>query len=94
VKEPYQIVNTLIVTEKGTFLKESGNQYVFRVSPDANKIEIRRAVEELFEVHVTKVNTMNRIGKRKRERRWTFGRTSRWKKAVVTLRDGDTIEIA
>lgn len=94
MKEPYQIVNTLVVTEKGTFLKETVNQYVFRVAPRANKIDIRRAVEALFEVHVTNVNTMNRAGKRKRERTWTYGRTSRWKKAVVTLKDGDTIEIA
>lgn len=94
MKEPYQIVKTLVVTEKGTFLKESGNQYVFRVAPDANKIDIGRAVEELFDVHVVNVNTMNRQGKRKRERTMTYGRTARWKKAVVTLKDGETIEIA
>lgn len=93
MKEPYQIVQTMLVTEKGTFLGETGNQYVFRVAADANKIEVRRAVEVLFDVHVTNVNTMNRQGKRKRERTWTFGRTSKWKKAVVTLREGDTIEI-
>ncbi len=93
MKEPYQIVQTMLVTEKGTLLGEK-NQYVFRVARDANKIEIRRAVEQLFDVHVRKVNTMSRRGKRKRERTWTFGRTSSWKKAVVTLAEGETIEIA
>ncbi len=59
----------------------------------ANKIEIKQAVEELFNVNVTKVNTMNRQGKRKRERTSRYGRTSDWKRAVVTLKEGETIDL-
>jgi large subunit ribosomal protein L23 len=72
---------------------DSHNQYVFKVHPDANKSEIKRAVQDLFKVEVTNVRTMNRKGKKKRERRPNYGLTAAWKRAVVTLADGNTIDL-
>ena len=88
------VVRKLLVTEKGTRLKEAGNQYVFEVDRLANKLEIRRAVERQFNVKVQAVNTMNRTGKAKRLRTMSYGRTPDWKRAVVTLQAGQTIEMA
>ena len=88
------IVKSLLVTEKGTRLKEAGNQYVFEVDRAANKLEIRREVERRFNVKVQDVNTMMRQGKAKRQRTMSYGRTSVWKRAVVTLQDGQSIEMA
>ena len=93
MKEARNIIRGMLLTEKGTHLSEKDNQYLFRVDPTANKIDIKRAVEEAFGVHVTKVNTMNRSGKKKRERTMQFGRTAGWKRAVVTLRQGDSIDL-
>ena len=88
------IVKKLVVTEKGTRLKELANQYVFEVDRGANKLEIRRAVEQQFGVKVKDVNTMTRPGKAKRLRTASYGRTPTWKRAVVTLQDGQSIEMA
>ena len=88
------IVKKLLVTEKGTRLKEAGNQYVFEVDRGANKLEIRREVEQRFNVKVKDVNTMMRQGKAKRQRTMSYGHTSVRKRAVVTLRDGQSIEMA
>jgi len=88
MKDPYQTIQTVLVTEKGTALSESHGQYTFRVAPEANKIEIRKAVEALFNVKVASVNVMNREGKLKRLRSAKFGRRASWKKAVVTLKEG------
>ncbi|NCD21777.1 MAG: 50S ribosomal protein L23 [Spartobacteria bacterium] len=88
------IVKKLLVTEKGTRLKEAGNQYTFEVDRGANKLEIRREVERRFNVKVADVNTMTRRGKAKRLRTAAYGRTSDWKRAVVTLQAGQTIEMA
>jgi large subunit ribosomal protein L23 len=88
------IVKKLLVTEKGTRLKEAGNQYTFEVDRGANKLEIRREVERRFNVKVADVNTMMRRGKAKRLRTAAYGRTSDWKRAVVTLQAGQTIEMA
>lgn len=88
MKDPYQIVHTVLVTEKGTKLSELHNQYTFKVDREANKLEIRHAVEALFEVKVAAVNVMNRLGKVKRLRSAKFGRRPAWKKAVVTLKEG------
>jgi large subunit ribosomal protein L23 len=92
MKDGRNIIKAMQVTEKGTHLAAKGNQYLFSVDRSANKIDIKRAVEAAFQVHVEKVNTMNRHGKRKRERTLRFGRTPGWKRAVVTLRQGETIE--
>ena len=89
-----RIVKKLMVTEKGTRLKEAANQYVFEVDRGANKLEIRRAVEQQFNVKVKEVNTMTRQGKAKRLRTAAYGRTATWKRAVVTLQGGQSIEMA
>ena len=89
-----QIVKKLLMTEKGSRLKEVGNQYVFEVDRGANKLEIRRAVEQQFNVKVKDVNTMTRLGKAKRLRTMSYGCTPAWKRAVVTLQAGQSIEMA
>ena len=88
------IVKKLLMTEKGSRLKEVGNQYVFEVDRGANKLEIRRAVEQRFNVKVQDVNTMMRRGKAKRLRTASYGQTPDWKRAVVTLQAGQSIETA
>ncbi len=93
MKPAHQIVETILLTEKGTMLTESNNQYVFRVRPAANKLEIQRAVETLFNVKVATVRTLNVQGKSKRERRPNYGLTSAWKKAVVTLAPDNKIDL-
>ncbi len=90
---PYRIVQSILVTEKGTELAEDFNQYTFRVARDAAKPEIRRAVEEIFDVEVAAVNVMNRRGKKKRVRYGTYGKRADWKKAVVTLKEGSEITL-
>ena len=92
---PYQIVKRPIITEEAQIQTAKGPQYTFCVVPDANKNQIRDAVEAIFpDVKVTRVNTMNYDGKLKRQlgSRKT-GRRSKWKKAIVTLRAGDSIDL-
>ena len=91
-RSPEQIIVRPLLTEKVTRVQESENKYFFEVSKDANKVEIKSAIEKLFGVKVTGVNTMMVPGKWKRVGR-TFGRSTGWKKAVVTLKDGDSIEL-
>jgi large subunit ribosomal protein L23 len=93
MKEPTQIVANIRLTEKASLLGERNNQYVFRVATDANKIEIKHAIEKLFGKKVLRVNTAQFAGKKKRERRADFGRKTHWKKAVVTLAEGDKIDL-
>ena len=93
MKEPFDQVQSVLLTEKATLLSEKHNQYVFRVSPKANKIEIKRAVEQLFKKTVLNVNTANFAGKKKRERTASFGRRSHWKKAVITLKEGEKLDL-
>ena len=82
-----------VVSEKSYALLDDG-VYTFVVHPEANKIEIRQAVESIFNVRVVKVNTLNRPGKRKRNRRsFTFGKRPDTKRAVVTLHAGDRIDL-
>ena len=92
-KEVYEIIVSPIISEKSTALSEKQGKYVFRVNKKANKIEIRKAVEEIFKVKVTSVNTMQYRGKKKRVR-MAEGMTSSWKKAVVTLGKGQKIDFA
>ena len=89
--EPHQVILRPLVTEKGMFASESGNQYTFEVNPRATKIDIKKAVELLFEVKVEKVATQNRKGKAKRYR-FRFGKTKNWKKAIVKLAGEDKID--
>ncbi len=86
-----QIVMAPLITEKGTFVGEKSNQVVFRVRLDASKDVIREAVEQLFKVTVLKVRTIKLMGKNRR-RGAIKGRRSDWKKAYVTLKEGDRIE--
>jgi large subunit ribosomal protein L23 len=87
----YQVIKRPVVTEKSTIQKEAANQITFEVHVDANKIEIRKAVEALFKVKVIEVRTSNMEGKKKRVGKST-GKRSDWKKAVVRLKPGDKIE--
>jgi large subunit ribosomal protein L23 len=86
------VIRAPLITEKGTLVTQEGNQFVFRVRPEANKVEIRRAVETFFKVKVEKVRTMNYLGKRRRVGR-SVGQRPRWKKAYVTLAAGQRIDI-
>ena len=81
-----------LITEKSSAAYQARGEYTFQVHPDATKTQIRSAIEQLFGVHVTGVWTMNVRGKERRMGR-TTGRRPNWKKAIVTLREGDTIEI-
>ncbi len=81
-----------LVTEKGTIVGEKNNQVVFRVRPTANKNQIRHVIEDLFKVKVVKIRTANFLGKERRRGR-TIGRRPNWKKAYITLKEGDRIEI-
>ncbi|MCB9757220.1 MAG: 50S ribosomal protein L23 [Candidatus Omnitrophica bacterium] len=87
----YDIIHTLIRTEKGTRLEPAG-QYLFEVAKVANKLQIRKAVEEIYNVKVAAVNTQVIPGKRKRVRK-EFGYAPDWKKAIVTLRSGSKIDV-
>ena len=88
----YRVIREPVLTEKGTDDQGDRNAYHFRVPMDANKVEIRQAVEKLFKVKVLKVNTLRMMGKARR-RGYVAGMTPDWKKAMVTLKEGDTIEI-
>ncbi|GMU91250.1 MAG: 50S ribosomal protein L23 [Candidatus Hydrogenedentota bacterium] len=90
--QPFYIIKKPILTEESTILMHAKNQYVFRVDPRANKSQIRDAVEETFKVKVKSVNTMNYSGKHVRRGRMV-GKRSNWKKAIVTLRAGETIDL-
>ncbi len=93
MKDPREVVLAPVVSEKSYELLES-NVYTFRVHPDSSKPEIKDAIETLFDVTVVKINTMNRKGKRRRNRRSpTFGRKPDIKRALVTLAEGDQIEL-
>jgi len=88
--DSYEVLRRPVITEKSTMLSNIG-QYVFEVAKDANKIEIKRAVEEIFKVRVRAVNIVHMHGKVRRMGR-TQGTTSSWKKAVVALEEGQRIE--
>jgi len=92
MNEPYDIVETASLTEKSTLMSEKQNKYVFRVSPRANKIQIKQAIERLFQKKVVDVNTCNYAGKEKRVR-GPVGRRPHWKKAIVTLAEGEKIDL-
>ena len=93
MNEPHNIIQTASLTEKSTLMGEKQNKYVFRVAPRANKFQIKKAVETLFQKKVVDVNTCNYAGKKKRERRMDYGRKPHWKKAIVTLKEGEKIEL-
>ncbi len=90
--EPYDVIKKALLTEKSTLIKDGMNKYTFAVDRRANKIDIARAVERLFKVKVVDVRTMNYEGKKRRIGR-IVGQRPSWKKAVVTLAQGQRIEI-
>ena len=92
MKDPRSIIRQVLITEKGTALREVRNQYVFEVARDANKIEIKRAVETVFNVKVAGVQTLQQRGKVKRQGRWV-GKRNDWKKAIVRLQPDQKIEL-
>jgi large subunit ribosomal protein L23 len=93
VKDPRDVIIEPIVSEKSYALLDR-NVYTFRVHRDASKPEIADAIRDIFNVRVTKVNTLNRKGKRKRNRRtWTWGSRPNHKRAIVTLAEGDSIDL-
>ena len=91
MKAPYDIIKRSLITEKSTDLKTRENKYTFEVDYKANKIEIKKALEEMYKVKVLKVNTLRMKGKMKRVGLHQ-GRAPHWKKAVATLKQGDIIE--
>lgn len=91
MSSPHQILIAPLITEKGTLVNETSNQVLFRVRRTANKEEIRQAVESFFKVKVTMVHTVSLLGKRKRSAKGV-SQKSDWKKAYVTLAEGQTID--
>lgn len=91
MKDLYNILICPIFTEKGSALKEKDNKVLLKVARDANKIEIKKAVEELFKVKVERVTTINCKGKKKRLGRFE-GKRPDWKKAIVTLKKGEKLD--
>lgn len=91
IEHYYQIIHHPVVSEKSTELKGSSNQLVFKVAMNANKIEIKKAIETIFGVKVLSVRTMRVLGKEKRLGR-NAGKRPDWKKAIVRLKEGDTID--
>jgi large subunit ribosomal protein L23 len=89
----FDVIHTVRLTEKGARQSEKLNQYTIKADPRANKTQIRQAVQELFKVKVVKVNTLNVRGKARRQRTAQAGRAPSWKKAIVTLKEGDKIEL-
>jgi len=89
----FDVLRRPLVTEKSSFQNEKLGQYVFEVASDATKTQIKEAVQSLFDVNVIQVNTLVMPAKRARKQRRMVTRTSQYKKAVVKLADGETIEM-
>ena len=94
MRDLHKVIQTIRLTEKATLLGEKNSEYVFRVDPQATKIDIKQAVEKLFGKKVDGVRTLNVLGKAKRERKADYGRTNHWKKAVVRLKAGEKLDLA
>ncbi len=90
-RDVYSVITAPLITEKATLVNETGNQVVFRVRPDANKFAIKNAVETLFKVKVTRVHTVQYLGKERRVGK-SRGKRPAWKKAYVTLAAGSRID--
>jgi len=93
VRDPHLVLRRFLRSEKGAYLSETANQYFFDVALDSNKIEIKKAVEVLYNVKVSRVNTQVVKGKPKTVR-MAAGLTPKWKKAIVTLNAGQKIDLA
>jgi len=90
MRQPREIIIAPMITEKSSSLQNANNSYTFKVSVNANKVEIRHAIERIFNVHVLDVNTIRQRGKVKSMGRFS-GKRADWKKAIVKLREGDSI---
>jgi large subunit ribosomal protein L23 len=90
--EPHDLIIRPLLTEKGTLLREGQNKVCFIVHPNANRKTIKRAVEETLKVKVEKVNVLNVLGKKKQTGRFV-GKRPDWKKAIVTLKEGEKLEL-
>ncbi len=93
MKDIYQVIKNVRLSEKAAMLQETNNEVVLEVDRRANKLEIKRAVETLMGKKVADVRTLNYSGKAKRRRRADEGRTNHWKKAVVRLKEGETFDL-
>jgi len=93
MKDIYQVIKNVHLSEKATLLQESNNEIVFNVDRKANKLEIKRAVEQLIGKKVIAVRTANCDGKLRRQRRADAGRTNHWKKAIVRLKQGESFDL-
>jgi len=93
MKDIYQVIKHVRLSEKASLLQERNNEVVFEVDPAANKLEIKQAVETIFDKKVVAVRTANYDGKLRRKRRADQGRTARYKKAVVRLADGQSLDL-
>jgi len=92
MKDPRSVVRRALITEKGTVMRELRNQYHFEVARDANKIDIKRAIESIFSVKVDSVRTQQVAGKPRRYGRFV-GKRNDWKKAIVTLKADQKIDL-
>lgn len=93
MQDIFHVIKTIRLTEKATVLDEKNNEFVFKVDPRANKLEIKEAVQKLFGKTVIGVRTQNYDGKQKRKKRADAGRTNHWKKAIVRLKEGERIDL-
>ena len=91
--DEYSIVIAPVLTEKSVRMARTQNKYTFKVAKQANKIQIAKAVEQIFDVEVEKVNTVKMHGKQRQQNFKAVGRTPDWKKAIVTLKEGQTIDL-
>lgn len=89
----YQVIKNVRLSEKATMLQETNNEVTLEVDRRANKIEIKQAVEKLFDKTVVAVRTANYDGKQRRKRRADAGRTNHWKKAIVRLKEGESLDL-
>ena len=88
----YDVIQQPLITEKIAKVSDKHGKYAFRVHPQANKKQVKSAVEKIYNVHVSRVNTVNASGKWRRVR-YQPGKTADWKKAIVTLKSGEKIDI-
>ncbi|WP_035611706.1 50S ribosomal protein L23 [Haloferula sp. BvORR071] len=93
MKDIYQVIKNVRLSEKATMLQETNNEVVLEVDRNANKLDIKRAVETLLNKKVADVRTANYAGKERRKRRADAGRTNHWKKAIVRLKEGESLDL-
>ncbi len=93
MKSLYDVIKAPLITEKGSLVSETSNQLVFRVAREATKEEIKRAVQQLFDVKVDSVRTTNYLGKTRKRSGKVAGRRADWKKAYVKLRAGESLDL-